>query len=192
VTSNRVDAYLAGKVAKLRAIEPSDYPWIRRGETASPIAFRWRLGGQQVPPEHFAESRWTGVLAAFVFEGNETNSCRGVVSAYAADPRHGFCYVAAARLEDSASAFVDAAVSVDAVILFIDFVLQGWSFRKIYLECAEYNQPQFASLLERCDHEAELRDHTRHWSESTTAPSCAATCRGLLPARRAMAQAAPR
>jgi hypothetical protein len=166
------DVRLDGRFVRLRAVEPSDYPALRRAEVASPIALRWRLGGQHVPPEMYADSLWHGVLACFIFGGTTAESPGGgMVSAYGADPRHGFCYMSAARFSSFGGELRDALCTVEAIALFVDFLFQGWPFRKIYFECAEYNTPQFASFLDRCREEGQLHEHLylddRYWDLGT-------------------------
>lgn len=155
----RGDARLYGRSVRLRAIDPTDYARLRQAETASPISLRWRLNGQSVPPEHYASSLWNGVLAAFIFESLAPSSGCGVVSAYGADPRHGFAHLAAGTLESFGGPVRDALCSAEAVALFVDFVFTGWNFRKIYIDVAAFNAPQFGSFLERCEMEGRLKDH---------------------------------
>lgn len=155
-----VDAKLEGEHVALRPIEPADYLRIRRAETGSSLAFRWRHAGANVPPEQVAESLFSGVLATFLYTPRRAGAPGlGLVSAYGADPRHGFCYFAAGTLEPFSSRFSTSAAAVESTRLFLDFVFQGWNFRKIHLECADFNTGQFGSFLDRLDHEGTLKEH---------------------------------
>jgi hypothetical protein len=162
---------LVGSRVALRSIEPDDYPRIRQAETASAITLRWRLAGQAVSPETYAESLYSGVLATFVYEPAGGGPGFGIVSAYGADPRHGHAYIATARLEPFGGPIPDGFAMVDSMTLFIDFLFQGWSFRKLYIECADFNRPQFGSFLDRCEHEGSLVQHLyldgRYWDLHT-------------------------
>lgn len=168
-----IDARLTGRYVRLRAIEPEDYRSLRQAETASPLALRWRLGGASVPPELYPDSLWNSVLAGFLYQPPSGPPGAGLITAYSADERHGFCYVAAAQLEDFGSPLRNALCTVEAVTIMIDYLFQGWPFRKIYFECADYNTDQFDSFLKRCTHEGTLRDHLyldgRYWDLGTWA-----------------------
>jgi hypothetical protein len=153
-----VDVSLDGPHVRLRVIEPSDYPWIRRAEMGSPLSFRWRLAGQHVQPEHYAADFWRDVLAGFVFE-HRSQAGRGIVLAHGYDPRYRFCHVSIAHLEPSGHAIPDAQCVVEAFKMLVDYAFQGWDLRKIYLECADFNVHQFESFLDRCDLEGRLIDH---------------------------------
>lgn len=164
-----VDIRLTTSSVRLRAIDPTDYRSLRQAEVASPIAFRWRLQGQHIPPENYPETLWNGALAVFAYN-RATDTSRseplGVVIAYNPDPRHGHCYVGAASFEAGASIGCSLRL-VDAVGLLLDFIFQGWNFRKIYFECAEYNLPQFQSFIDECQPEGNLVEHLwlsgRYW-----------------------------
>lgn len=154
-----IDAKLAGRYVRLRAIEASDYGDLRRAETASELAFRWRLAGQSIPPEQYPSSLWNGVLAAFIYESITPSPGYGIINAYGADPRHGFAYVAAGALRSFGGSLRSAVCSCEAIALFIDYLFAGWNLRKLYFDVAEFNAPQFASFLDRCEREAALSRH---------------------------------
>jgi len=129
--------------------------------------------GEAVAPEEFPSSLFYGVLATFIYEGTKTSAPGGIVTAYSADARHGFVYVAMASLGDQSSGYKRAAQSVEAFRLFVDFIFQGWPFRKIYLECPEYNVAQFGSFANQLRPEACLRGHVwmagKFWDHLTFA-----------------------
>jgi len=164
--SERADAVLVGRHASLRAIASSDIDWLREAETASPHSLRWRLAGEMIAPDRYPSSLFDGVLATFVFEGSKAG-CRGLVSAYSADTRNGFAYVAVSRLESGSSALANALVAADGFRLFVDYLFQGWPFRKLYLECAQFNIGQFGKMLGSLRSEGCLVDHVfldgRYW-----------------------------
>ena len=64
---------------------------------------------------------------------------------YNSDMRHGYSYLGAAKFDmnDRTGRFMDG------VILFIDYVLATWPFRKLYMETPEYNYPQIRSGVGR-------------------------------------------
>jgi hypothetical protein len=171
------DARLRGKSCYLQPITIDDVPLLYRWETGSTPAFRWRLAGQHLNPQAYAESIWDGVLATFLIRV-PTGDPVGVATAYSADFRNGHCYAALGRFDDDAdrSPLRAAYASVEAFTLLIDYLFIGWNFRKIYLEVAEYNLPQFASLIGKaCVVDGVLTDHVylsdRYWSLTVLAIS---------------------
>jgi hypothetical protein len=140
-------------------------------ETGASSALRWRFAGQQIPLEQYAQAHWDGVHASFVYTTASPSDVLGSLVAYGADPRHGFCYLAVAMLDGTGNAVRDAVVTAESLVLFVDFLLQGWNFRKIYFEVAEFNMAQIESVLQRCTCEGMLQDHVfmagRYWSVGT-------------------------
>ena len=43
--------------------------------------------------------------------------------------------------------------------MFVDFLFQGWNFRKVYFEAAEFNLAQFSSFFDLLEPEAQYRQH---------------------------------
>jgi len=168
---SEAEAVFDGQHVTLRPTEPSDYRLLRNLETASPVAFRWRHNGQQIPLEQYGEAHWAGVHASFVFETRTESTLLGNALAYGADPRHGFCYVAVGTLRSSGSPVRDSVCSVEATVLLVDYLFQGWNFRKLYFEVAEYNVEQISSFLDRLSLEGRLTDHIyladRFWDLGT-------------------------
>ena len=120
-----------------------------------------------MPPEQYGAQLWDNCHAAFIYESSAQNGSAGVVMSYSADMRNGFAYLAFARLRQGTSPLHDAVVAAEALVLFVDFLFQGWDLRKIYVEVAEYNLGQFSSLVSLLDVEARLKQHVyldgRHW-----------------------------
>ncbi len=167
-----VDATLNGKSCSLRPITVDDLPLLYGWEAGTSFAFRWRLAGQHMNPQAYAESIWDGVLATFIIRV-PTGEEIGIATAYSADFRNGHCYAALGRFDnDSEHSPVKAALaSVEAFTLLVDYLFAGWNFRKIYLEVAEYNLSQFSSLIGRaCVVDGTLTDHiylaNQFWSLS--------------------------
>lgn len=110
---------------------------------------------------------WEDCHAAFLFESQDQSGSLGVVMSYAADVRNGFAYLAFARLRSGAGPIHDAVVAAEALVLFLDYLFQGWNFRKIYVEVAEYNLGQFACFISLLDVEGRLKEHVyldgHHW-----------------------------
>jgi len=136
---------------RLRALDAGDLDWLRRAETDAQLAFRWRLHGAHPSPMEYADQVWAGTLALFVVEAQPSadrpdGGLLGLVSAYQPDHRNGHCRVAAARLDPAGSA---DALFLGGVALFLDYLFQGWSFRKVYLETPEFNVGQFRSAIDR-------------------------------------------
>jgi hypothetical protein len=133
--------------------------------------FRWRHSGQQIPLEQFGEVHWSGVHASFIYESHSDSELFASALAYAADPRHGFCYVAVGMLASTGTIARDALCNGEAAALLVEFLFTGWNFRRVYIEVAEYNAGQSASLHDRLEQVGHLPDHLylggRYWSLGT-------------------------
>jgi hypothetical protein len=162
-----VDANLTGKRIRLRPLEPSDYAGLRRQELGEHLSFRWRHHGAHDQPEAFADALWAGALVHFIVEDLRGGVPLGIVSAYGADFATGTVYVAAAKFSggvETGSRFVGA------IGLVGDYLFNGWPFRKVYFETAEYNLAQFDGAMGWLFvEEARFREHIflggRYWDQ---------------------------
>jgi hypothetical protein len=98
-------------------------------------------------------------LVCFDYDSLVAPISMGLLVAYGADFRNGFAYIGLARLKSSGSSIPDARVAAEAFALFVDYVFQAFSFRKLCIEVAEFNLGQFASLTALLEQEARYRDH---------------------------------
>ncbi len=173
-TADGTFTHLIGNRCVLRPVIPDDIGLLYRWETGSPLAFRWRLAGQHLSPQAYAESIWSGVLAQFIIVANSHPI--GIATGYGADFRHQFCYLAMARFDEheERTNIGAAHLSVEAFTLLLNYLFNGWDFRKIYMDVPGYNLDQFSSLIGRlCTEEACLIAHLylggRYWNLHTLA-----------------------
>jgi RimJ/RimL family protein N-acetyltransferase len=125
--------------------------------TAQETAFRWRSGGQVPPMEVFAAGLWDGMLAQFVVRDTATHRPAGHVQAYHPDLHSGHAYIAAIGTTDSHN----SGLMPEAMFLFVNYCFTVFNLRKLYLEAAEFNEPQYGSALGRFfKEEGRLRDHS--------------------------------
>jgi RimJ/RimL family protein N-acetyltransferase len=149
---------------RLRPVDPNDIPFLYALATEGETGERWRYRGATPDPKVFAAQLWDGVLAQFVVERSVDGSPVGIVSAYNANHRDGYVYLAGV----SHPSLQGTGLGAEALLLLAEHVFGNWSFRKAYFESASFNYEQFASGADvYFDEEARLRDHTfyrgRYW-----------------------------
>lgn len=105
--------------------------------TGEDTGFRWRFGGTVPPFEQFRDTLWSGVLTQFVVLERTSQAPVGLVVAYNGDLNNGIAYLGAVM----ARAVQGSGIAVDALLLFVRYVFDTWSFRKLYLEVPEFNMP---------------------------------------------------
>jgi hypothetical protein len=147
---------LQGKHVHLRAVVPEDFAYLRLIETSSAFAPRWRLRGATPSPQDWAHGTSAGVLAQFVVVSNRDRARVGLVTAFRANFQDGHARLAAVAFNPHSRSPLMAL----GMGLFIEYVFRCWRFRKLYLDVAEYNFPQFSSGLARIfTVEGRLRQH---------------------------------
>ena len=149
---------------ELRPVHPPDYPFLYQflvgGETGS----SWRFRGMTPSPDQFERTLWAGVLGHFVAE----LEARPVGYACAFNPmleaQH--CQVGMALIPEMRATGLAARMA----LLLLDYVFEGWPYRKVYAHVPEWNLRRLRSL-ERYgfSEEARLRDfsfsRSRFWDE---------------------------
>jgi RimJ/RimL family protein N-acetyltransferase len=100
---------------------------------------------------------WEGVLAQYVVTLNdETNSILGLVSAYGANARNRYAYLAVFAVPSHPQ----RALLLEGVGIFVNLLFRTHDLRKLYAETPEFAFQSFASgLTEFFQEEAKLRDH---------------------------------
>lgn len=157
---------LATSRVRLLPVATADYEALRLLELGDGLGPRWRHRGATPTLQAFTESMSAGVLAQFlVVDAAHPSTPVGIVTCYGPDHANGHAYFAAARLGDGASA-----AFIEGAALFVDYVFACWPFRKLYLETAEFNAPQFLrGLGPMVREEGRLSDHIfangRHWDQ---------------------------
>lgn len=136
-------------------LDSSFVPTLRRYEIGTENAFRWRLHGQHPSPNEYETALWS-CLCNFVIV--VAGRPIGLVSAYDQDHTNGHCKLAA--LKFNANGAPSAAMARGGLLL-VDYLFQGWPFRKIYIETTGYNYGQFARRHDRyrLKEEGRLREH---------------------------------
>jgi RimJ/RimL family protein N-acetyltransferase len=151
-----------GRVS-LRAILDDDLPALYSILTG-PDNFRFRFRGYVPSREQFVAELNQGYLAQFTVAGRRPSDVLGVAGVYNANVHDGTGYLAV--MADSAH--TGTGTGVEALLLLVEYCFKVWTFRKLYLETAEYNYDAFASGAESFfEVEGRLRDHLyydgRHW-----------------------------
>jgi RimJ/RimL family protein N-acetyltransferase len=154
-----------GDKVHLRTIRPGDLQALYQVELDG-LGPRWRFKGATPSFEQFSQALWTGVLAQYLVADNTDNRIIGMVTAYNANHRDRWAYLAVARFRpDDRSGLL-----LHGAALFIDHLFDTFDFEKLYAEVAEHNQPAFASAVGRLfEEEGRLRGHSylhgRRWDE---------------------------
>jgi RimJ/RimL family protein N-acetyltransferase len=126
----------------------------------------WRCRGTTPSPEAWAQGISAGVLAQFLVVRRSDGVPIGVVTCYRADFENQHAYLAAAKFTRDER----ATHLLEGTILFIDYVLRCWNFRKLYLEVNGFNLPQLQSGIGRLlKEEGRLVAHVffdgRYWDQ---------------------------
>jgi len=140
----------------LRAVMPDDHPYLYLVETSGSTAAQWGLRGATPAYHDWVQQRSAGVLAQFMILSAKDDSRIGLVTAFSADFQDAHAHVAALSFDPHGNSMT----MMLGVGLFVDYVFKCWNFRKLYLDTAEYNYPQFASGAGKFfEVEGRLREH---------------------------------
>jgi RimJ/RimL family protein N-acetyltransferase len=161
---------LAGRLTQLRPIHPDDYEFLYQIAIAPENGFRWRYRGAIPDRAEFVKGLTRGALVQFVVERMATSESVGLVTAYNANMRDGWAYIASI----CSPRFRSSGAVVDGLVTLSDYVFQNWPLRKLYFEALEFNYEQFGSVAGRLAHEeGRLREHVfydgRYWDVVTAA-----------------------
>jgi len=130
--------------------------------------FRWRYRGRTPSMEEFIQGLSVGSLSEYVFVRSDTNQLGAYCVAYEHDANAGHCAFAVQRLNFD-TAF-DTCV-IESVGLFLNYLFETFSLRKVFAHIPEYNFPSFGLLLDVFEREGERAEYHwyggRHWSEVT-------------------------
>jgi RimJ/RimL family protein N-acetyltransferase len=132
---------LTGRRVRLRSIFPSDYDYLYALATSEDMGYRWRFRGMSPSPEAFPQGLWHQVLAQFIIERVENGQRLGLVVAFDANERNGWCHIA--MLLDPNVAGTGWVLEAGA--LFVNYLFTLWNFRKLYAEVLEFNYRSFSS-----------------------------------------------
>jgi RimJ/RimL family protein N-acetyltransferase len=140
----------------LRAVHAGDLDYLYALFTRPDITFMWRLRGATPPPDQFANLLWQNVLCQFMI-CRRSGEPIGLISAYNADLRNGFAYLAMIVSPEAAGGLF----TFDASVLFINYLFYGWNLRKLYGETTERHlKSVFGGAVGRVvEIEGRLREH---------------------------------
>lgn len=159
-----------GDHVRLRPMRPGDYEFLYEAAIAPENSFRWRFRGAIPEGSEFAKSITNGVLVQFIVERRTTSEPLGLVTAYNANQREGWVYVAAL----GAPKYRASGLVVEGIGVLIGYLFTTWPFRKLYFEAIEYNTYMYASAYASLIvEEGRLQKHIfydgRYWDLVTSA-----------------------
>lgn len=150
---------LRARHVQLRPLQLEDYAFLYEIATAPETLTRWRYRGSTPSPDAFVQSLWQGVLTQFLILRPDTGDRVGAISAYNADFRHQIAHMAMIV----APKYERQGWVMESSTLFLAYLFETWSFRKVYYESLEFNYARFASGAGKHFHvEGCLRDHEFH------------------------------
>ncbi len=148
---------LSGRRVRLRAVVASDYDFLFVLAADERTGPHWRYRGLPPRPEEFVRDLWQGVLVQFLVERIDTNERVGLVVAYEANLRDGYCHLGALFRAEM------RVWPLEAMLLFVNFLFEEFGFIKLYSHVIDYNLDTFRSVVGRwMECEGVLRDHERH------------------------------
>jgi hypothetical protein len=155
---------LEGEFARLRPLGQNDYGYLYDLSLSAKNNARWRYRGATPSPERFVADLWSGVLAQFLIETPEPRKRAGLLVSYNADLANGTVYLGV--LIDNAHH--RKVWPMEGILLFVDYLFQNWTFRKIYAETTEFSAAHFSSGAKTLfEEEGRFRDHQyfqgRYW-----------------------------
>ena len=140
---------------RLRSVRAADGDWLYDLLTRT-SGSRWRYRGRTPAPGEFHADLWRGVLSQFVVTDAEDRPV-GLVGAYNANTTAGHCHLFAVGATDQGRLITEATAR------FADWLFERFEFHKLWIESAEFNLAQFASLTELATIEGRLTNFD-YWS----------------------------
>ncbi len=131
---------LSSSRMRLRSVRAADADWLYDLLTRS-SGSRWRYRGRTPAPGEFHVDLWRGVLSQFVVTDVDDRPF-GLVGAYNANTPAGHCHVFAVGASDQGRLITEATAR------FADWLFETFEFHKLWIETAEFNLAQFASLVD--------------------------------------------
>ena len=113
-----------------------------------PLSARW--GYNHVPTrEAFLNEISSGVFCQFIIFDRESAKPIGLARAYQANSRNGTLWMGGIVEPESHG----KRAGLEALFLFVNYLISTWPIRKIYMDVPEFNLDQFSSGLRRIWHE---------------------------------------
>lgn len=125
----------AMRTARIRLVpvEPRHINILYLATTEPQQSYRWRYRGRTPSPDEFQRTLFGGVVAQFMVEDHAGHPI-GLVVAYDEDPGAGHCQIGFIRCTAAS-----AGSMVEAMGLFINYVLRTFNYRKLFADLPEYN-----------------------------------------------------
>jgi RimJ/RimL family protein N-acetyltransferase/acyl carrier protein len=160
-----------GRRVGLRGIDPTDYDFLYHLATDPERSWRWRFRGATPSPERFVQELYGGVLTQFIAEALDTREPLGHLVAYDARIDDGTCHFAILGTPRAES----TGLLIEATILFLGYLFDTSSFRKLYAEIPAFTMPAIASSVSFLTEEGRLREYAyyggRYWDTHILAVS---------------------
>jgi len=148
--------FRVGRRARLDPIEPHEYDLIARMEALPPTDILYRNMAMTPSPGAFVESLWHGVSVQFAIRPAAGGDLVGLVACYNSDFRHGHATIAAHIFDD----FRGRGWPIEGVVLFVNYLFFGFSYRKLYADVIDLNLPTLRGEAGRLvREEGRLVDH---------------------------------
>jgi RimJ/RimL family protein N-acetyltransferase len=134
---------LESRHVRLRPVSPADIGPLYELALDPDVLWRWRSRGTTPSPESFAQNLWSETLVQFVVCTPDSARPLGLVTAYHADLRNRWAYIAAVM----APSTWRQGWPLEASMLLIDYLFRIFDLRKLYLESLEFNASQYSSAV---------------------------------------------
>ena len=155
---NRVRTQTAVGRVSLAPLEEQAYRALHRASLDPRSSFRWRYRGTTPEFNYFVQSLFAGTKAQYLVQGRD-NHTYGLVAAYSDQADLGHCYIGFLRCSDRKP----QGEMHEGMFLFIDYLFNSTSYRKLYVEIPQYNEDEIG-LTQRGPFSIEgcLKDHDFH------------------------------
>lgn len=134
---------LAGKVVRLRAVEPRDYGRLRQIELSGALVETYRFRGRTPSPEAYAVSLWNDTAVNFALCVPPHGEVVGNLACYAASFRDEHAYISVI-----VAPWARGPATFEAAELFLTYLFDTFDFRKVYADVLGPNVEQFGSIVD--------------------------------------------
>jgi hypothetical protein len=156
----------------MRPYMPQDEATLYFASMEPSNSFRWRFRGQTVSVHEFSSAISAGVLCHYVFCSTASSELVCYAAAYNYDANAAHCTIAVQRLGFDQD---HETVVVEALGLFLNYLFETFSIRKVFADIPEYNIDRFGIVQQLVDVEGKRADYYwhagRYWSELTVSIS---------------------
>jgi RimJ/RimL family protein N-acetyltransferase len=161
---------MSGRFFRIRPVEPRDVDALYEIALNPEVSYRWRYRGFHPTREKFEADLKAFIFCAMTVTSVKTDEVVGLLISYYQDPRNMHAYFGS--LFDPK--YLKRGVSIEAVLLFCNYLFSTWPFRKLYMEISEFNIELIGSGKGRnFEIEGRLKDHEfykgRYWDKLTLA-----------------------